>query len=75
MELLGSGSLRDVKVSVHDAAGREVRALAVRDVSSGVRQVYWDGADAEGARVTAGVYFVRVANEHGTNTRRLVIVR
>jgi hypothetical protein len=75
VELLGSGALRDVKVSVHDAAGREVRAFAVRDVSSGVHQVFWDGADAGGARVPAGVYFVRVANEHGTNTRRLVIVR
>lgn len=75
VELLGSGSLRDVKVSVHDAAGRVVRALSVRDVSSGVQQVFWDGADAGGARVSAGVYFVRVAHEHGTNTHRLVIVR
>jgi hypothetical protein len=75
MDIPGSGSLRDVKVSVYDAAGREVRAIAVPEFSAGVRQVFWDGADARGARVPAGVYFVQVANEHGASTRRLVMVR
>jgi hypothetical protein len=71
IELRGSGPVRNVKVSICDVAGREVRALA----SSGDRQVFWDGADHRGVRVPAGVYFVRVSGGRGIDSQRLVIVR
>lgn len=75
ISLRNSAPLKGVTVSVYDVSGRQVRSLAVADLSPGLHQVLWDGSDDTGARVPAGVYFVRIPQEHGTNSRRLVIVR
>jgi hypothetical protein len=64
-----------VTVSVVDAAGRLVRPLLDEVVAPGSRTVTWDGRDAEGSRVAAGVYFVRVRSESGSRTLRVVRLR
>ncbi len=43
-------------VSVHDASGRVVRRLAVRSDAGGTGALSWDGRDAAGRKVPAGVY-------------------
>ena len=47
-------------VLVHDLAGRLVRAFDVGTQPGGV--LAWDGRDAEGRRVPAGLYFVRIVS-------------
>ncbi len=49
-----------VDLRVHDLAGREVRALATGLFSPGPHAVTWDGRDARGVSVAAGIYFVRL---------------
>ena len=58
-------------VEILDLAGRRIRSLAVSDHHGEVR---WDGRDARGRAVPAGVYFVRLEGAEGA-ARRLVRIR
>jgi flagellar hook assembly protein FlgD len=48
-----------VDVAVHDASGRRVAVLALGERDAGSHALVWDGRDASGREVAAGVYFVR----------------
>lgn len=51
--------------SIHDAAGRRVMSLPSATWSAGAHSWVWDGSDAGGRRVPAGVYWLRAT---GTNS-------
>jgi len=70
-----SSATGTARVDVFDAAGRSVRAWDVETSPSAASSVSWDGRDASGRPVTAGVYFVRVRTGTGIGTGRLVRVR
>lgn len=65
----------DVEVSVYDLAGRRVRQLRSGAAAAGDSRVTWDGRGAEGERVPAGVYWVRLRGEAMDDARRVVVVR
>jgi len=74
--LQSAASLRDVQVLVYDVAGREVRKLAVGNLSPGAHQVLWDGCGNDGHRVASGIYLYRAAYLGGeTSAKRLVVLR
>jgi hypothetical protein len=72
LEIDASRSAAAVSATVFDAAGRRVRSL-VAPADGGVARVRWDGRDASGRPVPAGVYFVRAAD--GGATGRVVHLR
>lgn len=49
-----------VAFDVLDLSGRRVAALPVRDFDAGERTATWDGRGDAGARLPAGLYFVRM---------------
>ena len=59
-----------VRAAVYDVTGRRVRELA-----PGVESVRWDGLDAHGRPVPAGVYFVRAQQAGHTENLRVVRLR
>jgi len=63
-----------VALSIHDVAGRLVRELVVGRFEAGSHRVSWDGRDASGQPVAAGVYLYRIDAEGATETRRMVVV-
>jgi hypothetical protein len=63
------------RLTVHDVAGRVVRRFPVRTSPGWLQETEWDGRDAEGALVPAGVYFVRLESHDGRITRRVVVRR
>ncbi len=75
--LLQVQSPRGMMLSVHiyDPAGRQVRALWRGVASEGEAAITWDGRDAAGRAVPAGVYLVRVATPAGEARERLVLTR
>jgi outer membrane protein assembly factor BamB len=65
----------NVRVDIHDLAGRRVRGLANERREAGEGGVGWDGTDDAGRAVAAGVYFARVRTAEGTAVRKLVRLR
>ncbi len=65
----------NVRLEIFDLSGRRVRSLWQGSVAAGRHAFVWDGRDAEGTRVAAGVYVARVAGAGAADTRRLIRVR
>jgi hypothetical protein len=51
-----------VRLTIHDARGREVARLVDADLPAGAHDVVWDGCDAQGRTLPSGVYFARLAS-------------
>ncbi len=61
------------RVEVHDALGRRVANLAEALLPAGRHVLSWSGRDQYGARVSAGLYWVRVSTEtQGASTAAVV---
>jgi hypothetical protein len=67
-----AGAHRIDGVSIVDARGRRVRALAVEQTGGGAR-VSWDGLDNRGSRAAAGSYILSVASGGTVNTCRIIV--
>ncbi len=63
------------RVTVHDARGRLVTTLRAGGPGGTAGAVEWDGLDARGRPVPAGVYRARLHAGSGTIERSLVLVR
>jgi hypothetical protein len=64
-----------VELVVRDPAGREVRSLAAGMRPAGPQTLTWDGADATGRPVAAGIYFLHLRAGETEALRRVAIAR
>ena len=62
-------------LAVYDVAGRQVRVLAHERLGAGMHVRDWDGRDARGDRVAAGIYLVRLITVDGILTQKLVMTK
>ena len=62
------------ELSIYDVSGRLVRSLPDAP-GGGARVARWDLSAQNGARVSAGTYFVRLRRASGEATRRLIVAR
>ncbi len=69
------GTPAPVAAQVFDTGGRLLRTLGVGTRPAGRQEIRWDGADASGQRVPAGVYVLRVSTPTATESRRIVRLR
>src|SRR5690242_14216519 len=60
------------RVEIFDTQGRRVRTLADIPFAVGAERLTWDGADARGLRVPAGLYLVRLSAGRTTSTVRVL---
>jgi hypothetical protein len=67
---------RDARLSLRvvDVSGRAVATLADRALTAGEHSAAWDGRDARGTRVAAGVYFVRLEAAGVVCTRKITVL-
>ena len=63
---------RDARIAIHDVTGRLLRELRPPE---GARTVSWEGTDAAGRLLPAGVYFLRLDDVAGSATTRVTRVR
>lgn len=77
----GSGSIRfelpsrgAARVEVYDVTGRRVRTLSDGARGSGPHAIAWDGRDDRGARLGAGIYFVRLTAGTRTGNAKVVLI-
>jgi hypothetical protein len=71
----GLPALRSVRVAVFDVAGRALKVLLEGHVVSGRTTVDWDGTDAQGEGLPAGVYIVSFETGGKQFTRKVVLLR
>ncbi|MGH7725460.1 MAG: FlgD immunoglobulin-like domain containing protein [Candidatus Eiseniibacteriota bacterium] len=73
---VAEGSSQSVDVGVYNVAGRLVSHLAQGERAPGIHTVTWDGRSADGARVAAGVYFVKARiGASAPNVTRVIYVQ
>lgn len=66
---LSAPAAQDRAILIRDMAGRVVRTM---DISRGCTSCIWDGRDARGSKVGAGVYFITIENASRTAQVRVV---
>lgn len=69
----GSGAA--VSARVYNLGGQLVRTLVQGEKAPGTHQLSWDGRDARGAKVSSGVYFLRVNIGGQTHTKQISVLR
>jgi hypothetical protein len=62
-------------IKIYDALGRKVRTLVDGTEERGRHAAYWDGCNAQGERVTSGVYFYKIEAGFFTATRKMLVLR
>ncbi len=65
----------DTRLVVYDAAGRRIRSLVDGWQPAGAGSVAWDGRDALGRPVSAGVYFYRLDTSQRSIGRQMVLAK
>lgn len=63
------------ELSVFDLSGRRLRTLVQGEVGAGNHQIAWDGTDAQGRRLSAGVYLYRLEALGESLTGRMTLLR
>ncbi|GJM43793.1 MAG: hypothetical protein DHS20C21_06350 [Gemmatimonadota bacterium] len=64
-----------VSLTVHDASGRLIQTLVSGARPSGTGEATWDGRDAAGRPVAAGVYFVRLVSGSLRESTKVTFLR
>jgi FG-GAP-like repeat/Bacterial Ig-like domain len=65
----------DVRIAVHDGAGRELSSVVQSDLAPGWHQYRLDGRDRSGRPLPAGVYFYVVSSGGWSASDRMVVIR
>ena len=71
--ILGPRRGAETRVEVLDVRGRRVARLSETGPDS--REIVWDGRDSTGKAVSSGVYYLRLHDETGSRTVRVVKLR
>lgn len=64
-----------VTIDIYDVGGRRIRQLAAGPQSAGVHNVEWDGRDADGRPVPAGLYVYTFEMPGFRRTRKLTRIQ
>jgi hypothetical protein len=64
-----------VNLAVYDVGGRLVKTLASGPMDAGRHEAWWDGTDANGTPVAAGVYLCRLETEGAKLHRKMLLVK
>lgn len=65
----------EVQLEVYNIYGQRVRELLRAAREPGEHRLAWDGADAAGQPVTAGVYILRLRAENFSASKRITVLR
>jgi flagellar hook assembly protein FlgD len=66
---------QQVRLAIHDLAGRRIRTLVDTGLPAGERSLTWSGTDDTGRPVPSGTYLVRLTGADGHDVRKLTLTR
>ena len=59
---------------MHDVQGRQVAILESGHLGAGEHTAIWNGLGADGRKLSAGIYVIRLEAAEGLRTSKLVIM-
>ena len=65
----------DVKISVFNILGQNVRDLVNSHLEAGTHEVVWDGKSSSGDQVASGIYFYKISANNFTDTKKMVLLK
>jgi len=65
----------DVRLTVYDILGRQVKVLVDGYKNAGQNSVIWDGKDELGKNVVSGIYFYRLEAGDFSQTKKMSLIR
>jgi hypothetical protein len=63
------------RLEIFDVAGRKVATVLERELPAGAHRVVWDGRDAAGNEVSAGIYFYRLEAGVDEGLRKMILLK
>jgi|GEM_PF-5571835 len=63
------------ELSVYNILGQKVRTLIQEQMTSGSKQVIWDGTDDKGRQLATGIYFYRLVTVEGRQTGKMTMLK
>jgi hypothetical protein len=69
------GKPNHATLTIYDAAGKKIRALANNATCAGWHHTNWNGLDDNGRKVASGVYFCIFRTKFGILSRKIVMLR
>lgn len=71
----GNSGVANVKLTIYDLSGREVKTLINEPMQSGQYAVKWDGTNSHGKVVAGGVYIYRMVAGDFVATRKMILMK
>jgi hypothetical protein len=65
----------EVRLTIYDVLGRQIKTLAGGNREAGYYTYTWDGRDELGQRTGPGVYFVRLEVRDGVFAEKIVLLK
>ncbi|MCB0275375.1 MAG: T9SS type A sorting domain-containing protein, partial [Calditrichaeota bacterium] len=65
----------DVKITVFNVIGQQVRVLVNESKLAGSHNVMWNGLDDHGKQVSSGIYFLQMKAGDFTKVRKMSLIR
>jgi len=67
--------LSDVRISIYNVLGQEVRTLFAGQMERGTQTVNWDGKDATGKALASGTYIYRMTAGTFVETKKMMLLK
>ena len=68
-------NLSDVKINVFDINGKLINTLVDASFTSGTYSVVWNGDDANGNKVSAGIYMYNLTSNETSITNKMILIK
>ncbi len=68
-------SAAEVRLAVHDVAGRQVKVLHEGRLAAGPHELLWRGRDDADRPVPSGLYFIHMDSAEGRSSRKITLLR
>ena len=65
----------DIKVTIYDILGRQVRYFRMGLQTAGVHQIVWDGRNNLGQKVASGIYLYKIQAGNWQNVKKMVLIK
>jgi len=65
----------EVRLSVYNVLGQQVKTLAAGTFEAGRHEVVWDGTDEAGDHVTSGIYLYRLEAGNFLETKKMMLLK